>query len=253
MRIKKCIFIFLIISSFFRIVTGQFSDPGDFGFSPDSSGIVNMKALQKAIDKTGTIVVSQPGIYKMAGTVYIGSNTSLIFDSNVFLKKVDEQGSFSHVIVNKGALTKTYDEHISVEGLNIIVNGMDVRTFREAYGLHGQLAFDNIRVLHDQPTEFLSIGTPVDVLTICNSSLRNNRINFHGNKAMPDYLKTKINIYGCVFNKHGVMDLVTNSVPGKEIFLKTSSNLELNDDFSAKVIPGPGNIQVDSDLTGLKR
>lgn len=493
MRIEKCILFSLIISFSALIVSGQisdneknerviishgtgFSDPGDFGFSPDSGGIANMKALQKAVDKTGTIVVSLPGIYKIAGTVYIGSNTSLIFGDNVFLKKVDEQGSFSHVIINKGALTKTYDEHISVEGLNIIVNGMDVRIFREAYGLHGQLAFfyikdlrierfrcmdigkaqygihvctfediiindvmikgdkdgvhlgrgkrftisngvfqtyddaialnahdysvgnpelgwiedgvvenchdlddgknpvgffcrilaggwidwkpgmevqqsdavvsngriyrvqakpdgtkyksmtrpthitgsqvidginwgvvqsdvtytagvrnvvfrdiflekprigfsvhfdndrysrsyypgaeipkqeqlvfDNIRVLHNKPTEFLSIGTPVDVLTICNSSIRNNRINFHGNNAMPDYLETKINIYGCVFNMHGSMDLVTNSVPGKDILLKTSSNLELYNDFSAKVIPGPGVIRVDSDLTGLKR
>jgi len=453
-----------------------FADASEYGFSPDATGIENKNALQKAVDKTGTIIVSQPGTYKMAGTVYIGSNTSLIFGNNVFLKKVDEQGKFSHVLINKGAMTKTYNENITVEGLYIIVNGMDVRMFKEAYGLHGQLAFfyvkdlrverfrcmdigraqygihvctfedivindviikgdkdgvhlgrgkrftisngvfqtyddavalnahdysvgnpelgwiedgvvenchdladdkkpvgyfcrilaggwidwkpgmevqqsdavvsngrlyrvqakadgtiyksvtqpahvsgsqvldginwgvvqnditytagvrnvvfrdiflgkprigfsvhfdndkfsrsyypgaeipkqeqlvfDNIRVLHDQPTEFLSIGTPVDVLTICNSSFRNNRINFHGNKAMPDYLKTKINIYGCVFNQKGPMDLMTNSVEGKVVILKTSANLETNDDFSAKVVPGPGRVTIESDLTGLKK
>jgi hypothetical protein len=452
-----------------------FTNAASFGFSPDATGLANTQALQRALDQTGTIVVSQPGTYKIAGTVFIGSHTSVIFGHNVFLKKSDEQGPFSHVLLNKGALTKTYDEHISVEGLSIIVNGMDVRKFL-VYGLHGQLAFfyvkdlrierfrcldigkaqygihvctfedlliddvidegrqrrraprprqtlhdpprhvsnlrrrrraqrprlrcrqprarldrrrrrgklprsrrrqeahrlllphprrrlarlaagmevqksdtvvsngrlyrvfakpdetkyksvtqpshasgaqeldgitwvvvqndvtytagvrnvvfrdiflgkprigfsvhfdndkfsrsyypgakipkqeqltfDNIRVLHDQRTEFLSIGTPVDVLTISNSSFRNNRINFRGNKAMPDYLRTKINLYGCVFNHPGAMELITNSVPNKEIVLKTSSNLELHDDFSATITPGSGKITVDSDLTGLRK
>jgi hypothetical protein len=35
---------------------------------------------------------------------------------------------------------------------------------------------------------------------------------------MSDYFKTKINITGCVFNAKGVMDLITNSVDGKQIF-----------------------------------
>ncbi len=451
-----------------------FLDAADFGFSPEASGIENAKALQLATDRGGTIVVGQPGTYKMAGTVYIGSNTTVRFGNGVFLKKVDEKGNFTHLILNKGALTKTYDEHIVIEGMNIIVNGMD-KSFTEVYGLRGQLAFfyvkdlkierfrcmdlmsaqfcihvctfedliindviikgnkdgvhlgrgkrftisngvfqtfddaialnahdyatsnpelgwiedgvvenchdladgkkpvgyfcrilaggwvdwkpgmevqqsdavvsngkiyrvqakadgtkfisntrpthesgtqvldginwglvqtdvtytagvrnvifrniflekprtgfsvhfdndrysrsyypgaiipkqeqltfDNIRVIHDQPTTLFSIGTPVDVLTISNSSFKNNRINFHGNNAMPDYLKTKINIYGCVFNQKEAMNLVVNSVENKEIFLKTSSNIELSDDFSATVIPGNGKIIVDSDLTGLK-
>jgi hypothetical protein len=92
---------------------------------------------------------------------------------------------------------------------------------------------------------------------ICNifssSSFKNNRINFHGNKAMTDYLKTKINIIGCVFNQKGPMDLIINSVDNKEILLKTSANIELTDDFSARVIPGNGKITVESDLTGLKK
>ena len=49
------------------------------------------------------------------------------------------------------------------------------------------------------------------------------------------------------------MDLVTNSVENKEILLKTSSSMELFDDFSARVIPGNGKITVESDLTGLKK
>ncbi|MCK5734400.1 MAG: hypothetical protein KAI38_09445, partial [Candidatus Latescibacteria bacterium] len=81
----------------------------------------------------------------------------------------------------------------------------------------------------------------------------NSGIQFHGNKAMPDYLKTRINILGCVFNRNGPMDLITNSVENKEILLKTSSNIERHDDFSARVIPGNGSITVESDLTGLRK
>lgn len=455
------------------LVRPGFLDATNFGFSPEASGLENTKALQKAVDQAGTIVVSQPGTYKMAGTVYVGSNTTLIFGNDIYLKKVNEKGSFTHVLLNKGATTKTYDQNITVDGLQIIVNGID-KAMTEVYGLRGQIAFfyvkdlkierfrmldlesaqfgihictfedliiddviikgnkdgvhlgrgnrftirngifqtyddaialnahdyatsnpelgwiengvvenchdlnqekttgyfcrilagawidwkpgmevqqsdavvsngkiyrvqakadgtkyksetqpthesgsqvldginwglvqtdvtytagvrnvifrniflekprtgfsvhfdndrysrsyypgaiipkqeqltfDNIRVINDQPTDLFSIGTPVDVLTICNSSFKNNRINFHGNKAMPDYLKTKINIYGCVFNQKGPMNLVVNSVENKEIYLKTSSNTELSDDFSAIVTPGNGKIIVDSDLTGLK-
>ena len=456
----------------------NFCNAADFGFSPNVSGIENVKALQKAIDQTGTIIVSQPGTYKMAGTVYVGSNTTLKFGNNVFLQKVDEQGKFSHVIVNKGAATKIYNENVTIEGLQIIVNGMDVRDFKEAVGLHGQLAFfyikdlridrfrcldlgkqqyciqictfediivndvvikgwkdgvhlgrgkrflisngvfetgddavalnaadytvgnpeigwiedgvvenchdltgivkeknigffcriiagawidwkqgmevqnsdpvvsngriyrvkgnpdgkiytsmtqpthekgiqvldgipwimvqndvsytcgvrnvifrniflekpriafsvhfdndkfsrnyypgahipkqeqltfENLRFLHTGAVPAFKIKTPVDVLTISNCSFMNNGILFTENKAMKDYLPTKINIYGCVFNKEGAMDLLVNQVDGKQIFLKTSSNIEVNDKFSAKIVSGNGKITVESDLTGLKK
>lgn len=458
----------------YREYKSFFINPAEFGFLPEASGIQNTKALQKALDKGGTIVISHPGTYKLAGTVYIGSHTSLICGYNVFIKKVDEQGAFTHVILNKGSLTKTYDEHISVENLHIIVNGIDVRTFEEVFGLHGQIAFfyikdlkiegfrcmdlgplqygihvctfedilindtvikgdkdgihlgrgkrfrisngvfetfddavalnahdydvgnpelgwiedgivenchdldaekttgyfcrilagawrdwkpgmevqksdtvvahnrlyrvkenadgklytshtepshesgaavldgihwvmvqddvtytagvrnvifrdiflskarigfsvhfdndkysrsyypgsqvpsqeqltfENIRVLHDEKIAFLSIGTPMNVITVSHSSLNHNPIHFHGNKAMPDYLKTKINMFGCVFNHKGTMDILINSVENKMIELKTSSNIEMDEEFKANIIPGNGKVEVCSDLTGLK-
>lgn len=130
-----------------RIVGSHgFINAADFGFSSEASGIENAKALQAAVDKSGTIVVSQPGTYKMAGTVFVGSNTSLIFGNNVYLKKVDEKGPFTHVLLNKGALTKTYDHNIAVEGLHVVVNGMD-KSFTEVYGLRGQIAFFYVKDL----------------------------------------------------------------------------------------------------------
>lgn len=459
---------------------GGFINAADYGFSPNATGVDNVKALQKAVDQTGTIVVSKPGTNKMAGTTYVGSNTTLEFGNGVMLQKVDEVGKFTHVILNKGALTKTYDEHIVIRGLHVSVNGMDLR-FNEVFGLRGQivffyvknlriegfrcndimqqqfgihvctfenliidntilkgdkdgihlgrgnrftisnavietvddaialnahdyatsnpelgwiengviekcwdlagdhkltgyfcrilaggwidwnkgmevqnadavvsngrvyrvdgtkpdnspddknyksltrpihtkgvkeldgikwvlvqddvqyvagvrnvtfrdiflekprigfsihfdngrysrsyypgaevpkqeqLVFDNIRVLHDKPIDFISVNTPMDAVTITNSSFRSSGINIHGNKAMRDYLKTKINIIGCVFNKKGEMILLKNSVEGKQVDLKVSSSMVLHDTFKAKIDPGPGNIKViATDLPGIQ-
>jgi hypothetical protein len=451
-----------------------FTDAAAFGFSPAADGSNNTEALQRAVDQGGTIVVSRPGIYCVAGTVYIGSHTSLIFGNNVFLKKVSDHGVFSHVLLNKGALTRTYDQNITIEGLQIIVNGVDCHTF-QVYGLRGQLAFfyakdlridrfrcldlgtyqygiqvctfedliindviikgdkdgvhlgrgrrftisngvfqtlddavalnahdyatsnpelgwiedgvvmnchdlddgkptlgyfcrvlaggwidwkpgmevrqsdsvvsagriyrvqakpdgtvfksitqpafasgsmvldginwgvvqtnitytagvknvvfrdiflekprtafsihfdndkynrsyypgaevpkteqlafDNVRVLYDQKTDFLSINAPVDVITIANCSFRNNDLVFSGDATMPDYQKTRVNIMGSIFSYPGPLTLVSNSVAGKIITLNTSANVELSEHFTANVVPGNGTITVDSDLTGLK-
>ena len=123
-----------------------FVDAAEFGFSPNATGVENVKALQKALDKKGTIIVSEPGIYKVAGTSYIGSNTSIEFGKGVILQKVNEEGLFSHVLLNKGALTRTWDEHISVKGLHISVNGV-VKRYNEVFGLRGQLAFFYVKDL----------------------------------------------------------------------------------------------------------
>ncbi len=452
-----------------------FADASAYGFSPEANGTDNTRALQRAVDQGGTIVVSRPGTYPIAGTVFLGSDTTLSFGNNVFLKKVAEHGAFTSVLLNKGALTKTYDRHIAVEGLQIIVNGVDVRNFL-VYGLHGQLAFfyvkdlriehfrcldlgktqyaihvctfedlivndviikggkdgvhlgrgkrftisngifqtgddavalnghdyavgnpelgwiedgvvqnchdlpygdqhvgffcrmtagawtnwragmevqqsdtvasngrlyrvqaqpdgtvytsrtqpmhdtgamqldginwgvvqndvtytagvrnvmfrdiflqspriafsihfdngrysrsyypgapvpmqtqivlDGIRVLNDGGLDLLDVTTPVDVLTITNSSLRNNAIHFRAVGDLADYMRTNINLYGCTLNYPGKMNLLINDVPKKIVSLKTSANIEVSDEFSASVAPGAGTVSIDSDLTGLKK
>ena len=119
----------------------QSVDPAMFGFSPEATGLANTRALQQAFDQGGLITITRPGIYRVAGTSFIGSDTAVHFAPGVYLKKEAEAGPFSHVILNKGARTRTYDQNITIDGLQIIVNNVDVRTFKEAYGLHGQLAF----------------------------------------------------------------------------------------------------------------
>ncbi len=454
--------------------TSHRTDAAVFGFHPEATGLENAAALQRAVDQGGTIVIGRPGIYAMAATVYLGSHTALHFGHGVFLKKVDEQGPFSQVLLNKGALKHTWDECITVDGLHLIVNGMDVLT-HEVFGLRGQIAFfyvkdlrikrfrchdlgkmqycihvctfedlliddviisgnkdgvhlgrgrrfairngvfktfddaiglnahdydtgnpelgwienglvenchdlnqenttgffcrilgggwidwragmevqksdtvvcngrlyrvradpdgrvfrsltapkhergaevadgitwqvvqndvvytagvrnvvfrdiflekprtafsihfdndrysrsyypgapvpqqqhlmfENVCVLHDQATPFLSINTPIDVVTVSRSKFMNNPIVFRGNGAMADYLKTRVNLTACVFARSGPLQLLSNSVARKRIELRTSSSVQLHDDFVASVSCGPGTITVDSDLPGLRQ
>ncbi len=99
-----------------------------------------------ALDKEGTIVISKPGTYKIAGTAFIGNNTSLIFGSGVFIQKSAENSRFTHVLLNKGALTRTYNYNITVTGLDLDINGVDL-PMNEIYGLRGHLAFFYVKDL----------------------------------------------------------------------------------------------------------
>jgi hypothetical protein len=147
-------------------LSGGYADAASFGFSPDATGIENQKALQRALDQSGTIVVSRPGTYKLAATVYIGSNTSLIFGNNVYVKKTTELGLYTHVLLNKGALTKVWDHNIRISGLQLIVNNVDVRNWK-VFGLHGQIAFFYVKDLHIDDFRCLDLGRVQYAIQIC--------------------------------------------------------------------------------------
>jgi hypothetical protein len=97
----------------------------------------------------------------------------------------------------------------------------------------------------------VSISTPLNILTITNSTLKENSIEFRQGRDMDEYLKTNISITNCTFKCNGNLTLIRNNVKGKEIFLKTSGSMETGENFSAAVEKGPGIIHVKSDLTGL--
>ena len=144
----------------------MYTDAGNYGFSPDATGIQNAEALQKATDAGGTVVVSTPGTYDIARTVYVGSHTTLSFGAGVQLRKVDEEGEFSHVILNKGALKKSWDENIVIHGLSILVNGVDARAW-QVFGLHGQIAFFYVRDLKIERFRCLDLGPKQYAVHIC--------------------------------------------------------------------------------------
>jgi hypothetical protein len=144
-----------------------FMDAAKFGFSPSATGIENAKALQRAVEESGTVVVSQVGIYNISSTVYLPSNTTLIFGNNVFLKKVAENGPFSHVLINKGAANRTWDSHILVKGLHLIVNKVDISEFKEAFGLNGQISFFYAKDVSIEGFRCFDLGKEQFAVQIC--------------------------------------------------------------------------------------
>ena len=146
--------------------TAGFVDAAEYGFSPAATSAENTKALQDAVNRGGTIQVSGPGTYEMANTVFIGSHTTLNFGSGVFLKKDAGVEPFTHLILNKGALTRTYDENIVVRGLQIIVNGVDVRNWL-VHGLHGQLAFFYVKDLKIERFRCMDLEPAQYAIHIC--------------------------------------------------------------------------------------
>lgn len=432
----------------------------------------NARALQVAVTGGGTITVSRPGTYRLADTVLLDSDTTLLFGNGVKIKKVNEIGPFTHVLLNRGALTKTWDRNIVVDGLDLIVNRIDVRNWK-VFGLHGQIAFhyakdvtihrfrcddlgpaqygihvctfedllvddvivhghkdgvhlgrgkrftirngrfgtgddavalnahdydvgnpelgwiedgvienchdlrrngevgyfarilagawidwkpgmevqksdtvvsegrlyrvsappddrvyvsktrpthatgketldgidwvmvqtdvtytagvrnvifrdiflekpriglsvhfdigkysrsyypgapvprqeqitfENIRVLHDGGQDFLSVGTPMDRVTLNQCVFRNNAFKFHGNRAMEDYGTTRLSLMGCVWQATGDFKTVVNEVPGKRVVFQTIASTVMDDRARALVSAGPGNIETRSDLPGL--
>ncbi|MBD2844022.1 hypothetical protein IDH44_02365 [Paenibacillus sp. IB182496] len=71
------------------------------------------------------------------------------------------------MLLNKGALSRTWDEHISVINLQLRVNGIDVRTFRDVFGLHGQLAFFYVRDLLIERFRCYDLGSRQYGIHVC--------------------------------------------------------------------------------------
>lgn len=137
-------------------------------FDPSSCGRANRAALQAMLDRRGTVRLGKPGRYRLSGTVFIGSDTRLECAPGVVLVKVaDEEGPFSHVILNRGALTKTWDRNITVAGLEIAVNGVDCLDW-QVYGLRGQMAFHYAKDVKVTRFRCLDLGRAQYCLHFCN-------------------------------------------------------------------------------------
>lgn len=114
--------------------------------SPHSTGRENRIAFQRLLDQGGTIRIEEPGIYEVEDTLVLKSHTRLIFGAGVWLKRSSSSvGSF--VMTNEGALRRTYDTDITIEGLHLITNGVEARHYAGVYGLTGELSFFYIKRL----------------------------------------------------------------------------------------------------------
>ncbi|MCX5642115.1 MAG: hypothetical protein NTY10_02585 [Candidatus Omnitrophica bacterium] len=116
---------------------------GSYGFSPQASADINVAALQAALDGGGIITIGKPGVYDLNNTVFLDSNTKLICAPGVIFRKV---APYCNVLINRGALTKEYNENITIDGLEISVNGQEAMPTL-VYGLRAQLGFFYVKNL----------------------------------------------------------------------------------------------------------
>ncbi|HJH05390.1 MAG TPA: hypothetical protein K8W19_15395 [Victivallis vadensis] len=142
----------------------QFNDAARFGLSPDAAPGENVKALQAALDRTGTVRVTVPGIYDFNGTVLIGGNTALECGPGVFFRRT---GSFSHLLLNKGAQSRTYDHSIRLAGLKLICDGNDVHYTAEIPGLYSHIALFYVKDLVIENFLCLDLETRGFCIQVC--------------------------------------------------------------------------------------
>ncbi len=128
-----------------RTAGHRFEDAADYGFLPAAAASHNVAALQRAV-KGGkkTLTVSKPGQYLLDGRIYLDDDTTIIFGRGVVLKKT---GDYDFVFINRGALTKTWNENITLDGLNLSVNQVESipAAGQDLFGLRGQVSMFYIR------------------------------------------------------------------------------------------------------------
>ena len=122
-----------------------------------NSGRENRIVLQEMLDEGGTVRIEKPGTYEVEDTLYIKSNTHLILGKGVVLKRsATSVGSF--FLINRGAFTGIQDENITVEGLELITNGVEARRHVAVYGLTGEVCF--FRIAHLKVLDFVCKDLP---------------------------------------------------------------------------------------------
>ncbi len=126
----------------------------NFGFLPENSGLENTAALQNAVNSGHYVSVSRQGIYDMAGTVRIPSDTNLNFSDGVILRRVPLEDSRleGNLFINEGAFSGRFNENITLSGAHICVNGVESagaspESKNVIAGLRGHIAFLYIKNL----------------------------------------------------------------------------------------------------------
>ena len=128
--------------------SGMYKNASAYGVLPNNDGNTNADNYQAAVSGGGTIVIDIPGTYEFSKTIKIPSNTTLLFGSNVYIKRV--AGANGRVVggysfINENAYTGIYDSNIKIIGLNLIANGQDAGTTIQ--GLRSMLGFMHIKNL----------------------------------------------------------------------------------------------------------
>ena len=141
-----------------------------FGFLPENDALTNSEALQRCLDGGGRIVVRKPGEYAVCRTLLLDGGTDLSFAEGVVLSKAlgpDSVGA-RFVFLNRGALTREYDEDIRVKGLNIRCNGLDRgQDIPTIVGMLCQVGFFYVKHLRVEDFTMLDLPSRDFALQIC--------------------------------------------------------------------------------------
>ena len=141
-----------------------------YGFLPENDALANSEAFQRCLDGGGRIVVRKPGEYAVCRTLLLDGGTDLSFADGVVISKAlgpDSVGA-RFVFLNRGALTREYDETIRVRGLNIRCNGLaggqDIPTI---VGMLCQVGFFYVRNLYIDRFTLLDLPSRDFAIQIC--------------------------------------------------------------------------------------
>lgn len=125
-----------------------------YGFLPGNTGEENTAALCRAVAENSFVTVTADGIYDMAGTVKLPSDTHLKFGAGTVLRRVplEDKNLEGNLFVNEGAFDGRFNENISISGAHIAVNGVESagaspESRNVIAGLRGHIAFLYIRNL----------------------------------------------------------------------------------------------------------
>ena len=167
------------------------TDAYAFGFLPDANAVSNAQALQKAVAGYETVTVSAPGVYDIAGSIRLPSDTHLLFAQGVVLRRspLRDRLSEGNLFVNEGAFTGVFNENISIRGAHIVVNGVEsaaissdddaktiLHTPNVVNGLRGHIAFlyvKNVRIENVLITDLLSKDYGIQVSDFENVIIKN--------------------------------------------------------------------------------
>ncbi len=158
----------------------------EWGFLPGNDGVENARALQRAVDMGGTIVVDQPGIYDLGDTVKLGDDTELIFRAGVYIRcpeGADDPCRMGYVFINKGAYTRQWNQHITIRGMKLISRSRDMRRNVGIVGLIGHVSFYYVKHLVIDDFECMDLGKENFCIQICTfEDIRVENVHIEGDK-----------------------------------------------------------------------
>ena len=134
----------------------------------DGNPAENTRILQQCLDQGGTVRIDRPGIYDFEGGLTFGDHTALECGAGVSLRRVgDCTQRLTPFLSNKGLYDDSVNHNIRLEGVHLIVNGVDYKVLPRLLGMRGQVGFSGVRQLVIRDFECHDLGEAGYGILIC--------------------------------------------------------------------------------------